>query len=94
MTGVLIVYALMSAFAFAMYRSDKHRARRGQRRIPEATLHSIELCGGWPGAWIAQRALRHKSSKRSYRIVFRSIVAVHAAAWLWWWWQAVAGVAR
>jgi uncharacterized membrane protein YsdA (DUF1294 family) len=82
--GVLLVYGLMSAVAFAMYWSDKRRAHRGDWRIPEATLHTIELFGGWPGAWIAQRALRHKSSKRSYRMVFWVIVMGHAAGWLWW----------
>jgi uncharacterized membrane protein YsdA (DUF1294 family) len=82
---VIGAYALMSAVAFALYSIDNRRARRGQWRISEGTLHLIELLGGWPGAWIAQRVLRHKSSKFSYRIVFWLIVAAHAATWLWWW---------
>jgi uncharacterized membrane protein YsdA (DUF1294 family) len=82
---VLILYAVMSAVAFAMYWSDKRRARRGHRRIPEATLHTIELFGGWPGAWIAQRAFRHKTSTLGYRVIFWLIVAVHAAGWFGWW---------
>jgi uncharacterized membrane protein YsdA (DUF1294 family) len=75
----------MSAVAFAMYWSDKRRAQRGRRRVPEAMLHTVELLGGWPGAWVAQRALRHKSSKRGYQTVFWMIGAAHAAGWAWWW---------
>jgi uncharacterized membrane protein YsdA (DUF1294 family) len=81
---VIGLYALMSAVAFALYSIDKRRARGGQWRISEGTLHLVELLGGWPGAWIAQRVLRHKSSKFSYRIIFWMIVAAHAAVWLWW----------
>jgi uncharacterized membrane protein YsdA (DUF1294 family) len=85
MRFVIGLYAVMSTVAFLTYWIDKRRARRGQWRIPEGTLHLMELLGGWPGAWIAQRALRHKSSKRTFRIVFWLIVAAHAAGWLWWW---------
>jgi uncharacterized membrane protein YsdA (DUF1294 family) len=82
---VLIAYAVMSAVAFVLYWRDKLRAERGRWRVPEATLHTIELVGGWPGALVAQRVLRHKSSKPAYQIVFWTIGAAHAAGWLWWW---------
>jgi uncharacterized membrane protein YsdA (DUF1294 family) len=75
----------MSTVAFAAHWVDKRRARRGDWRIPEATLHLIELLGGWPGAVIAQRVLRHKSRKGSYRVVLWAIVMAHTAGWLWWW---------
>lgn len=82
---LLVVYAVMSAVTFAAYWIDKRRARRGHRRLSEATLHAMELFWGWPGAWLAQRALRHKSSKLRYQIVFWLIGITHAAGWLWWW---------
>jgi len=85
--AALIVYAVMSALVFALYWRDKHQAQRGRWRVPEATLHTIELFGGWPGAWVAQRALRHKTRKASYQVVFWMIGAVHAVGWLWWWWS-------
>jgi uncharacterized membrane protein YsdA (DUF1294 family) len=76
------VYAGMSLLAIALYAADKRRAARGQWRISEATLHLVELLGGWPGALVAQRALRHKRWKRSYLIIFWLIVAAHAALWM------------
>jgi uncharacterized membrane protein YsdA (DUF1294 family) len=38
--------------------------------MPEAKLHIMELLGGWPGAFLAQRRFRHKCSKVSYQVVF------------------------
>lgn len=76
-----IGYAALSCVAFLLYAVDKSRARRGARRISERTLHLVELLGGWPGAWLAARSLRHKTSKTSYRIVFALIVLLHFTAW-------------
>jgi uncharacterized membrane protein YsdA (DUF1294 family) len=84
MAMVLAIYALMSAVAFGVYWIDKRRAVRGDWRIPEATLHGIELLGGWPGAWIAQRVFHHKGRKTRYLVVFWAIGAIHALAWAWW----------
>ena len=74
----------MSAIAFAMYAADKRRAARGAWRIGEATLHLVELLGGWPGAFVAQRALRHKLQKGRYMFVFWAIAGIHVAGWAWW----------
>jgi uncharacterized membrane protein YsdA (DUF1294 family) len=84
MALVIAAYVLMSAVAFAMYGVDKRRAMRGDWRIPEGTLHGIELFGGWPGAWIAQRVFRHKGRKTRYLVVFWAIGGIHALAWAWW----------
>lgn len=81
---ILLTYVLMSAIAFGMYGIDKRRAVRGEWRIAEGTLHGIELFGGWPGAWIAQRVFRHKGRKTRYMIVFWAIGVIHAVAWAWW----------
>src|SRR4051812_26653388 len=59
-----------SACAFLSYRSDKRSAEAGEWRVPEATLHFLELIGGWPGAFLAQRVFRHKTSKASFQFVF------------------------
>ena len=64
----------LSAITYWTYARDKRRAQEGEWRVSEAQLHLLELLGGWPGAWMAQRQLRHKCSKAGYLIVFWLIV--------------------
>jgi uncharacterized membrane protein YsdA (DUF1294 family) len=70
----------LSVVAFFVYRSDKRGAQAGEWRVPEATLHFIALIGGWPGAFLAQRVFRHKTSKLSFQFVFWIVVLVHQFA--------------
>jgi uncharacterized membrane protein YsdA (DUF1294 family) len=76
------IYGLMSLITFVAYFLDKRAARRGQPRTPEATLHVLELLGGWPGGVLAQRLVRHKNTKVGYQVVFWLIGAVHVAGWV------------
>lgn len=68
---------VVSVLTFVVYNRDKRRAETGSWRIPESTLHLAELAGGWPGAFLAQRILRHKTSKLSYQVEFWIIVFIH-----------------
>ena len=81
MWTVLAVYAaalgVMSLVTLGAYAHDKRRARRGGWRVPERTLHTFELLGGWPGGLLARRCLRHKSVKRSFRLRSAAIVMLH-----------------
>jgi uncharacterized membrane protein YsdA (DUF1294 family)/cold shock CspA family protein len=71
-------YALvLTLFTYAMYAHDKQLARARAWRLPEAALHLFELLGGWPGGFIAQRRLRHKSAKTSFKFTFWLIVLLH-----------------
>lgn len=70
----------INAVTFVAYWIDKRAARAQARRTPEATLHLLELLGGWPAAWLAQRALRHKSRKQSYQLTFLAAAFVNLAA--------------
>lgn len=63
-----------------VYAADKGKAQKGAWRIPESRLHLLELAGGWPGAFLAQRVFWHKISKRSFQVVFWLIVLVHQVA--------------
>jgi uncharacterized membrane protein YsdA (DUF1294 family) len=81
MMTVLLIYAAVSSATFVAYAFDKQAAISGGRRISEGTLHLLELCGGCPGALIAQQVLRHKCAKGPYQVVFWFIVLLHAAGW-------------
>lgn len=67
----------MSSVTFIMYGLDKWAAKRDAQRTPENTLQFCALVGGWPGALLAQQIFRHKSSKRSYQVVFWSMVMIN-----------------
>ena len=56
----------------------------GQCRAPESTLHLLSLAGGWPGALLAQQALRHKTSKSSFITGFWLMVVLNVAAFVVW----------
>lgn len=78
--GYFACLVVMSVITFVVFAWDKRRARRQGWRVSEKTLHTLELLGGWPGAWLAMRWLRHKSIKPTYRRVFWLIVTTHATA--------------
>ena len=80
-TGWVVLVSVVAAGANAW---DKRRAQGGGRRVPEATLHGMELLGGWPGAFVAQRLVRHKTAKGRYQAVFWLIVAAWQGAAAWW----------
>lgn len=77
---VVVLYAGMSLSSGLLYWSDKRNATTGGWRTPESTLHLVALAGGWPGAIVAQRALRHKTVKVEFRIVFWCTVAINLLA--------------
>jgi uncharacterized membrane protein YsdA (DUF1294 family) len=77
---LLATYAGMSAVTYLAYALDKSAAVHGKARTPEATLHLMGLLGGWPGGWIAQRSLRHKSSKHSFLFLFWATVLINVLA--------------
>lgn len=74
--GMLVV----SLITFGMYANDKQRAVSNGWRVPESQLHLAELLGGWPGAFLAQRILRHKCSKPGYQVVYWTIVLLYQFA--------------
>ena len=61
MTFFILYLGLINLLAFALYGSDKHRARRSEQRISEAALLAIALLGGAFGAWAAMYLFRHKT---------------------------------
>jgi uncharacterized membrane protein YsdA (DUF1294 family)/cold shock CspA family protein len=75
-------YLAASAITFIAYAFDKAAAKSGRWRTRESTLQLLALACGWPGALLAQRALRHKSRKLSFQIVFWLTVILNCGV-LW-----------
>lgn len=80
---VLGIYLVASAVSFWVYAQDKAAAKRAGWRTRENTLHVLSLLGGWPGAFVAQRWLRHKSKKVSFQIAFWVTVVVNCVGLGW-----------
>lgn len=80
---VPVLYGALSIVTFLVYWKDKRAARAGRWRTQESVLQALSLAGGWPGALVAQRVLRHKSSKRSFLIEFWVTVAVNLGVFGW-----------
>lgn len=87
-TIVAGTYLVMSLVTAAAYGWDKRCAVRGRQRVPEARLHLLELMGGWPGAFVARTAFRHKRRKVRFMMVSWAVVMAHALAWAAVWWIA------
>src|SRR6185369_815210 len=80
---VLGLYLVASAVSFLLYKHDKSAAEKGRWRTKENTLHVFSLIGGWPGAFVAQKLLRHKSSKESFRNLFWATVVINCVGLSW-----------
>lgn len=81
---ILFTYFGMSVVTVFAYAFDKSAAVSGQWRTQENTLHLLSLAGGWPGALLAQRLLRHKTNKRSFVFAFWVTVLLNVGAFVAW----------
>jgi uncharacterized membrane protein YsdA (DUF1294 family) len=72
-------YLLVSTAAFIAYWLDKSAAKADRWRIPESRLHLLDLIGGWPGGFAAQRALRHKTRKQPFQTIYWVTVVLHCS---------------
>jgi uncharacterized membrane protein YsdA (DUF1294 family) len=80
---VAAVYVVVSVACFAMYAVDKAAAKAGRWRTSENALLFLGLACGWPGAMVAQTVLRHKASKRSFKMRFWVTVVLNIALFAW-----------
>jgi uncharacterized membrane protein YsdA (DUF1294 family)/cold shock CspA family protein len=80
---LLAAYGLLSGVAFLVYAADKSAAEQGRWRTSESTLHTLALVGGWPGALVARRVFRHKTTKQPFRTIFWFTVVANCAALAW-----------
>ncbi|MBC7686431.1 MAG: DUF1294 domain-containing protein [Bdellovibrionales bacterium] len=80
---VALVYAAASIVCFGMYALDKAAAKAGRWRTPENILLFWGLACGWPGAIVAQKLMRHKSHKPSFRTRFLATVALNIGVFIY-----------
>jgi len=79
--GTLYSYLLaINTTTFIYYALDKLFAKANRVRIPETALHIMEFIGGSPSALVAQQLFWHKSTKRSYQVVFWLIIVVQLSS--------------
>ena len=82
-----LVYLLwlccMSLVTFLVMGSDKRRAKRGARRVPEARLFLLALLGGGIGGFLGMYAFRHKTRHLHFVIGFPLIALAQLLAALY-----------
>jgi uncharacterized membrane protein YsdA (DUF1294 family) len=70
----------LGSLTWVVFAIDKRRAVHRESRISEATLHALTLLGGWWGAFLAQRWLRHKSQRFAFQLTAWLGLLLHALA--------------
>ncbi|KGM54724.1 hypothetical protein N800_02305 [Lysobacter daejeonensis GH1-9] len=78
--SVALAYWTVSFVTYLVYWRDKDAAGASESRVPESTLHLLDLLGGWPGALIAQQQFRHKTVKVPFQSTFWLTVLLNVAA--------------
>ncbi|MEZ8156950.1 DUF1294 domain-containing protein [Vibrio splendidus] len=81
--ALLVWYLVIGVVTFFVYAKDKRAAINGNWRVPEKTLHTFSIAGGWLGALIAQEKLRHKTQKQPFRSIYWLTVVINVAAFAW-----------
>jgi len=75
-----LAYALaINAVGFLLYILDKGLSLKGWLRVPESLLYLVTFLGATPAAIVAQQLFWHKTTKRSFQIIFWSIALVQTA---------------
>lgn len=81
----LLLYFLAINFTVGvLYFWDKIIAKSNRMiRVPELVLHILALLGGSPMALLSQKLFHHKTSKKSFIIIYWLIVLAQAGALVW-----------
>ena len=82
-TPLLIYLIAADVLALLLMLSDKRRAKRRERRIPEASLFLAALRGGALGGTIGMFLFRHKTKHIAFRVGFPLLALIQAALCIW-----------
>lgn len=66
--GISLFLLIMNIRAFAMFASDKSKAKRKQRRVRESKLFRVCFFGGAIGGLIGMHIFNHKTQKKRFSV--------------------------
>lgn len=75
----IIYFAVISLAACIITVSDKTRAQRHKRRIPEKTLFITAILGGAAAMYMTMNIIRHKTKHKRFMIGLPLIIAAQCA---------------
>lgn len=83
LTIALTLLVLVNAAAYILMAVDKHRAKKGQWRIPEKTLFLVTGLFGGLGGTLGMFMLHHKTKHWYFRLGFPLLLIIQVALLIW-----------
>ena len=81
---LLLAYLLIiNAAGLLLMLTDKWKARKNRRRIPEATLMTVAALGGSTGVLLGMYLFRHKTLHPKFTLGIPLILALQIVAATW-----------
>ena len=74
---------IMNSLGFLTMWLDKRAARKGLRRIPEASLMAIALLCGCFGSYLGMRLCRHKTRHKLFSVGLPILMLIHPAIFVY-----------
>lgn len=72
---------ILNILSYQVMASDKRKAKKNSRRVPERTLFTWAAVGGALGIWIAMQKKRHKTQHVSFRFGIPALLLLNAAVY-------------
>ena len=66
---IISLFAIWNIIVFALYGTDKNKARSNKQRIREATLISCAFLMGGIGALLGMSVFRHKTKRMKFKLL-------------------------
>ena len=64
---IIIVFVILNVLAFLIMHYDKNNARRGKKRVSEASLLTLAAIGGSVGILVSMYVYHHKTKKKRFK---------------------------
>ncbi|TCZ71065.1 DUF1294 domain-containing protein [Paenibacillus albiflavus] len=81
---LFIYLVVVNIIGFSIMLSDKNKAKRRVRRVPEQVLFRIAAIGGGIGSLIGMNSAHHKTKKWYFRFFIPFFIVVDYAWVLYW----------